>query len=52
VFVKPPGYDKLELDLDMLRDALGENLEYPKWENNRFVIIISRMEVAHNNNVS
>ena len=27
VFVKPPVYDELESDLDMFRDALGENLE-------------------------
>ena len=30
VFVKPPLYDKLEPDLDMLRDALGENWRYPQ----------------------
>ena len=27
VFVKPPAYNELELDLNMLQDALGENLE-------------------------
>ena len=28
VFLKPPVYDELDLDVDMLRDGFKENLEF------------------------
>ena len=33
MFLKPLVYDDLDLDVDMLRDAFGENLEFsPNWK--------------------
>ena len=52
MFAKPPMYDEMEPDLEIFRDAFKENLDVFKWEINWSVIFISRVEVAHNNNVS
>ena len=43
VFLKPPVYEELEPDVDMLHDALGENLELSS--NGKSI------EVAHYNHI-